>query len=119
MSKNDMHVIAYKILRYLDRKGKTGERPRLEDFCWDSKILSIPKGYWENVVSELIDNGYVKGITAVSSLDGGNVYIVQENASITLKGSEYLHENGTMRKTAVLLGKSFEILLETVIAGAL
>ena len=114
MAKNDMDEIAYKILKYLYEKMKTGNPCRLEDFCWESQLFTIPKPYWKNIIQELLDNEFIKGITIVSSIDG-EISFVLNDPSITLKGCEYLKDNSRMKKVEKYLGKPFEILIDNLI----
>jgi len=61
MAQNDMEIIVYKILNYLYECMKAGKHPRLEDMGSTCQMFRIPQEYWNQVMEELIDCGYVKG----------------------------------------------------------
>ena len=114
MKKNDMEVIVYKILCYLYAKMKKGARPEFEEMCWNSKLFHIPENYWKQIISELIDKKYVKGFSYTHTKDG-LIVDIDENASITLEGREYLVNNSGMHKAKEFLGSAFEILLSQLV----
>lgn len=114
MAKNDMNVIAYKILKYLYECMKAGIRPDMMDMCCDCKMFHIPQEYWNQIILELIDSGYVKGIMHFQSKDGIHIQLADQ-AGITLKGVQYLEDNSKMREVKNFLGNAFEIVLSTII----
>ena len=61
MAQNDMEIIVYKILSYLYECMKSGKHPRMEDMGCVCQMFRIPQEYWNQVMEELIDCGYVKG----------------------------------------------------------
>ena len=114
MAKDDMRVIMYKILKYLYGCMKIGKRPALEDMCCKSTLFQIPEEYWEQVIAELSEAGYVKGFICTMAKDGLAVTMT-DSARITLAGVDFLEENGNMAKVRQFLGSAFEIVLETVL----
>ena len=115
MAKDDMDVIIYKILRYLYDCMKVGKGPTLEDMCYNSKLFNIPQTYWNHIIYELIKSGYVRGFIYRYTKDGLLITIT-DSVAITLDGVHFLEENKRMKKVKEFLGKSFEVVLETVIA---
>lgn len=115
MAKDDMEVIIYKILRYLDACSKNGKIPMIEDIAPSCDMFNIPERYWNQIMEELIDNGYVRGILKISSPSGMRIKLT-EKAGVTIKGAEYLKENSRMKSAADFLGKGFEILLSSIIS---
>lgn len=113
MAKDDMSVIVYKILRYMYACMKAGVRPDMMDMCYACKMFQIPRGYWNQIVLELIDNGYVKGFMHFNTKDGLCIQM-SDQAGITLKGVQYLEDNSKMKEVKNCLGKAFEIVLSTI-----
>ena len=114
MAKNDIEIIIYKILRYLYGKMQSGERPEFTDMCWNSKLMDIPERYWKQVIVELVDKMYVKGIRYRYTKDGILIDMF-DNVGITLEGREFLVNNSGMAKAKEYLGAAFEILLSQII----
>nr|DAO23362.1 MAG TPA: YjcQ protein [Caudoviricetes sp.] len=61
----------------------------------------------------LLNAGYIDGIT-ITPLSDSQYYIKSDNATITLKGLEYLAENSMMRKVADILKKGASITIQSV-----
>jgi len=59
--------------------------------------LGVSKDDWLRVLRELIDNGYIKGVTITTNIIGDTLVDIA-NAEITLKGAAYLQENGAFAK---------------------
>lgn len=114
MAKDDMDVIIYKILRYMYECMKAGRRPALEDMCYNCKLFNIPERYWSSTMRELIDAGYVRGIT-YRMTKSGLLIDMMDDAAITLDGVHFLEENSGMAKAKQFLGNAFEIVLDTVL----
>jgi hypothetical protein len=114
MQNDDMEVIMYKILSYLYAAQKAGEAPREEDFCAQSRLFHIPTSYWTDVLQELLDNGYIKGVEIAQYINGPSVDA--SHAKITLQGVQFLRENAGMAKVREFLGNAFALVLEQVIS---
>ena len=114
MAKDDMDVIIYKILRYMYECMKAGHKPAMEDMCCNCKLFDIPERYWESIIRELIDAGYVRGITYRITKSGPLINMT-DDVSITLDGVHFLEENSRMAKAKQFLGSAFEIVLDTVL----
>lgn len=102
MAQDDMHVVMYKVLAYLYDCMKRGERPVERHLAHDGDVLSIPYPYWAAIMRELVENGYVRGVTIVSEWGGGTIAKLVE-PSITLAGVEFLRENSAMRRALEFL----------------
>lgn len=108
MAKDDMQVIVYKILRYLYECTKAGKRPELYNMCCECRLFRIPERYWCQIVLELIEAGYVRGFIHFDSKDGTQIQMT-DASSITLKGVQYLEDNGKMKEIQSFLGGAFEM----------
>lgn len=64
-----------------------------------AEMLGISQNRWINIMSMLIENGYLSGISIKQNIMGDSVLSVS-NPKITLKGLEYLNDNSLMKKAA-------------------
>lgn len=94
MAQNDMYVVMYKVLAYLYDCMKRGAEP--EDARWCASALGIPESYWTAVVSQLVEHGFVSGVT-VTDFMGGKCLVTPINPIVTMEGVAFM-ENGMMRK---------------------
>lgn len=117
MANNDMFVIFYKILSYLYESLKAGKRPNWSDLQHNSALLNIPVGYWQAIIRELVEGGYIKGMKVVETRSGP-VYC-DNGLYITSKGVEYLESNSLMGKAKEFLGASFQTVLEALVSALL
>lgn len=118
MAKDDYSVIVYKILAYLYECLKKGKTPDPADYNWDSGLFHIPQSYWENIMEELINEGYIKGAHALNVLGQARPSIrVDSSTSITMKGAEYLDHNSVMQKAKEFLGVGFQTALANIIGS--
>lgn len=118
MAKDDMHLIIYKILRYLYGCSKRGKIPTFSDMFNVLELTEIPQSYLAQILTEMVDYGYVKGCSIIAAKDATQFYI-SENACVTISGAEYLNENSRMKKAAQIAGRAFEIILEGIISSAI
>lgn len=114
MAQDDYFVIVYKILEYLYRCMKAGKRPMAEDLAPNGQMYSIPEAYWTQIMEELIDQGYVKGIVKVPSMRGVGIKINPE-AAITMKGVEFLQDNSKIQKAKETAGRGFEMIVSSMV----
>ncbi|MBQ8054491.1 MAG: hypothetical protein IJ198_11910 [Lachnospiraceae bacterium] len=89
----------------------------MEDIGSTCQMFRIPPEYWNQVMEELIDCGYVKGFKHIPTKGPQSIFMM-DNAGITLKGREFLCENSRMQKAKEFLGSAFSVLLDGII-GAL
>ena len=102
MASDDMHVIIYKILAYLYDCMKRGIEPQKSMISHDGDLLGgIPYRYWCNVMVQLHDGGYVKGIS-VKYFENEPTVIIN-NPSVTLDGVQFMQENSMMNKALAFL----------------
>lgn len=92
MSKTDLHVIVYKLLRYVYECNKRGVIP---DLVEAHNLVNVPESYFNQAVRELSYGGFVRW-TFLPCME------------ITLKGDEFLTENRQMQKARDFLGIEFE-----------
>lgn len=91
----DTLKVAYKILYALEHRGSekyTGQ-------IISPAALGVPEDKWFEVMDTLIDEGYIAGVKIGKDILGERFADI-EHAKITMKGAEYLSENGTMKKIA-------------------
>lgn len=94
MARDDMHVVMYTILKYLYDCLKGGVRPDVSKFS--ATALGINDLYWEAIVADLVNRGYVRGVTVYHSQDRDRVQMI--NPSVTIEGVEFMMENSLMRR---------------------
>lgn len=106
MAKDDMHVVIYKILTYLYQCLKEGVEPNVYQA---QKICGINPVYWNAVVDDCIDKGYIK-VPIKSPF--AETYT---NLRITSDGVEYLDDAKPMNKVKHVIGETFEVVLKSAI----
>jgi len=99
-------VIAYRIMAYLYACMKAGEEPDGNQISHER--LGIPKGYWNSIIGNLRDEGFVKGIVKYTVL-GKGIYEL-ENPEITMNGIEYLQSSSTIAKAKAALKEFKEMI---------
>lgn len=62
MAHDDMNVVMYKLLAYLYDCQRRGIEPQRSMLAHDGSMLAIPHNYWADVLEELVDGGYVRGV---------------------------------------------------------
>lgn len=98
----------YKILRLLD-KHKGDER--FDYALISAGALKIPFEAWEQLMIELQESGYMKGLVYTQSLSESFPHIVEPiRPRITLKGMEYLEDNSMMKRVGEALRLIGEII---------
>lgn len=105
MARNDYHVIAAKILKYLYECLKEGREPDAESIS--PKELGINPDYWDYVMYNLAESGYVHGVISRKILRNTKtqVKVLYDRLQITPDGIAYLKEN-------TLIAKSLDFLSE-------
>ena len=97
MAKDDYHVIVYQILSYLYQQLKKGEPVDGKMLEEHSSLFHINHKYWVYIITNLVSEGFVKGIFA-HEYDQGVMIAELDKAEITPSGIEYLMGNSFMRK---------------------
>ena len=90
---NNFKVI-YQILKYLEEAMDFSE-PDYEPI--KSEALGLTEERWEAIIMMLLKDGYIEGVI-VKDYIRQKKYISEFEPKITLKGLEYLNENGMMKK---------------------
>ncbi len=99
MAKDDYFVIAYKILSYLYACMKAGQTPDLNYLHYDTEDFPVCRAYWNDIFSNLIDEGYIKGIAEVPVLGQTTPSVkLTEKLKITPAGIAYIQENSMMQR---------------------
>ena len=94
MSKDDMHVVMYKILKYLYECLKQGKEARDDKYC--AGRVGINEKYWTAIMLELIERDYVRGFKVARYDD--SVSIIPAEPTITMLGVDFLLDNSMMKK---------------------
>ncbi len=100
MAENDMHVIMYRIMAYLYWCMREGVEPDPAQYR-PGEGMRIPQSYWDAIVMELIENGYVRGFVVTPT--NSSVLISGDRPTVTLAGVQFLQENSMMRKALGVL----------------
>ena len=95
---DDFRII-YKILRILQKAMDLEEFDR-SSISAEALGLSVPK--WNRLMTMLLKEGYVSGGEVWTAMECGYPQVTLTRPELTLKGLEYLEENGLMKKAANL-----------------
>lgn len=98
MAKDDYYVIAYRILAYLYTCLKAGEEPDLSYISADSEAIQISQNYWEYIIRNLYEDGYLEGISLLPVIGRQTPGIKLRGVMITPKGIDFLQNNSSMAK---------------------
>ena len=82
-----------------------------------ARIWNVSEIRFIRYLKMLLNAGYIDGIS-IAPLSDNQYYIKSDNATITLKGLEYLAENSMMRKVADIFKKGASITIQTVAEAA-
>jgi hypothetical protein len=105
MSKDDFHVILYKVLSYLYECLKAGIAPSIEEA---RALADVNSAYWGNALQMMCDSGYVTGICRSSYKERkAEEQDWLGTPAITEKGIGHLMENSLMAKAKDLLGDAW------------
>ena len=91
--------IIYKILRIL-QKAMDLEEFDSEELSAEALGLTVPK--WNRLMAMLLKEGYISGGHTWNAMDCGYPKVAMNRPELTMKGLEYLEENGLMKKAAGL-----------------
>lgn len=111
MAKDDYFRIVYLILRYLYSQMKKGNiNVELDDLLKNGDLPSIPEDYFNEIVKNLFDDGYIAGeIKEIKYIHERYPRIIVKSLKIKPKGIEYLNDNSMMKKVAKTLGDISDI----------
>lgn len=100
MVKDDYHVIVYQILACLYMSLKEGRKADPSFLEYQGKYLNINQTYWSYIMENLLEDGYIRGITIVKPWGKDTVIENLEDCQITPKGIEYVTDDRFMKKAA-------------------
>jgi len=109
MAKDDYYVIVYKILAYLYSQLKKGKEIEPEFLLHDGELFKINYNYWVYIIVNMLDQGYIRGITNAKVANGHYIADQLKSVEITPKGIEYLCDNSLMEKAKSFLKDIKEI----------
>lgn len=101
MAKDDYYVIVYKILAYLYVQLKAGKPIDAEMISADGKLFNINVKYHSYVISNLVNDGYIKA--PLEKTWGDESIVDLSTCEITPRGIEYLFENSLLEKAKKML----------------
>lgn len=110
MARDDMHVVIFKILAYIYDCMKSGKD--VDKSVIGFETLGIPEPYWTQIMRELVEHGYVGGVT-VRTTTVKDVVLLSD-PKVTLDGVEFLMENGMMSKAARLVADAGDFFSKVV-----
>lgn len=97
MGKDDYFVIVYRLLKYLYECLKKSKKPNME--VLDEGFFLIESPYWNYILSNLFEDGYISGIVLLPVLgEEDRLVKILPNIKITPKGIQYLEENSIFQK---------------------
>ncbi len=103
MPKDDMILIAYKILSYVYECNKKGKAPTFTDMFNVLEWPNIPLSYLKVILNELSENNYIKGV--FTETEKGEIIItVTSSAHITIGGVFFLKENSVTDEFVKIVG---------------
>lgn len=109
MARDDYFVIVYKILVYLYKCLKNGETADIVNIL-TAETYGVPESYFEYIIIELLDSGYIKGVSTINVLGKSTPCIkFTKDIMIKPKGIEYLQENSMVAKAKNFLKEVKEI----------
>lgn len=109
MSKDDFHIIMYKILAYYYSSIKQGVIPSRDKAM---ELAGCNEVYFDVVFASLVDDGYLAG--NVVRYFGTTEY---KQMRITSSGVTYLETNSKMAEVKSFLGAAFEKVLTVAISA--
>lgn len=94
---NDM-VLIYRILKIFEASMDADEFDATQIAA---EKFKISENRLKKLLIQLVRNGYIEGVHVVSSLESVTPSVrIEPNATITLRGIEYLSENSAISKVA-------------------
>jgi hypothetical protein len=104
----DNFKIMYRILKYLE---ESLDEPNIDMTKISHEALGISFLRWEALLRLMQEEGYIKGLVYQQTMSDSQPHVVEPvRPSITIKGLEYLAENGIMKKMAEAAKRVKEII---------
>ena len=99
MAKDDYFVIVYKILSYLYKCLKDGERVEERLINYDSPFIKVNEKYWSYIIWHMQEDALIEGVMFSDSNLGDVPYPLElDRCRITPTGIGYLSDNSFMQK---------------------
>lgn len=95
MAFDDMSVVMYRILAYVYDCTKRGIEP--DAARWSCVALGVNESYWQKVVIELVEHGYLAGVRVDAFADGATM-VSPIDPRVTIEGYQFMTENSAMGK---------------------
>lgn len=95
MEKDDMTKIVYCILKELYECMKQGVTVNKADINYER--FGIPYSYWLDILIEMQENGYIKGVMYRATKGTGRA-VNYDDIAITFDGVGFLEDNSVMKK---------------------
>lgn len=110
MSKDDYYVIVYKLLSYLYSCLKKCNMIDIDNLR-DIIKVDIGDSYWEYIIRQLYNEGYVEGVATFKYIGDIDERVrINKNFKITPKGIDFLESNSRIAKAKAFLKDINEIL---------
>ena len=94
MSKDDYHIIVYKILIYLYDCIKGKKTFSFEYLQYGTKTFPIEEEYWNYIIENMYEEGYITGVVLIPIMGQSAKGVrITSDIRITPKGIEYLQDN--------------------------
>lgn len=103
MARDDYHVIVYQILAYLYTQLKAGEPVDGKLLEANSKYIKVNERYWAYIIQNLMEQGYIKGVSIKKAWGSDIIIDNLDDAQITPQGIEYLCDNSFIEKAVEFL----------------
>lgn len=98
--------IIYKILKTIEMSMDFEE---FDEYSISPEVLGVSQERWKILINELVNEGYVTGITLIPVIGKLTREPRIAKPALTLKGMEYLEENSLMKKAANMAKGIIEI----------
>lgn len=95
--KNEEFTIIYRILKILK---DTMDLEKFDNNMLSAESLKILIPKWSRIMALMVQEGYITGIDVWNSMDCRYPRVGMVRPEITLKGLEYLEQNGLMKRAA-------------------
>ena len=89
MANDDMYVVMYRILAYIYDCMKKGSEPSAD--AYSAEKLGIPQDYWNHIMNELVNHGYLCGVS-VHAMFGGSLVVSESRPRVTMEGVAFIEE---------------------------
>lgn len=111
MVKNDYFVVIYKILTYLYACLKDGRKVEKEYLLHDGVLFQINYKYWVYIFENLVNEGFIEGISNVTAGGGYNIKNQLEGCRITPKGILYITDDVIFKEVQMFLSEIKDLIL--------